>query len=112
MPGGRPPRRFDSTGSAGTIRRAAAKARRLAPAVPEVAPGFLVELVEVQLSGSTSCECQAAQHGQYWYHRAAAGLRLGTIPPRFPETEVELQTRRKGSVLATPPGLGRGRLSA
>ncbi len=76
-----------------SVRRAVAKALEVRPVVLSLDRQFHTVasaskpgsgyLVRVEEDGRTVCECHGAERGLYCYHRAAVGLRLGTIPERF-----------------------------
>ncbi len=103
-----------STVKTSTIRNAVRKAQEVAPAVLELAPGFYAVasqsrpgagyVVRTYTDGHSACECKGKERAGYCYHRAAVGLKLGTVPAAYLEaapapvdhSTVVLRTAPKG----------------
>ncbi len=76
-----------------TSSNAVAKARKVQPVVLDLGDGWhsvaslsqpgTGHLVRVAATGCSECGCKGHQQAGYCYHRAAVGLRLGTIPASF-----------------------------
>ena len=89
------------TVKASTVVNAVAKARKKNPTVLRLGEGlYAVErvsrkgeafVVRVYENGHSVCECKGSEHAGYCYHRAAVGLRLGTIPAQFLGQPAQLQ---------------------